>query len=148
MTTKQTAPGRGATADRFLVYSALGYAIGMVVHGVDHAIRGVTGDDAQAAWPGTVQVVAAILTLAVSAGALALVFRGHRLAPVAAVLIGFGSATVFVLVHLLPRWIALSDSFVAAQAGARVTTYSWATAALEIATALVFGVAGVRAFGR
>lgn len=134
-----------ATPSRLLTYAAVGYAVGMVVHGLDHAMRGFTTDDHHAAWPGWLQIVMAVLTLVVSALALALVISGQRYAPVAAIIIGFGSFAVFLTIHVLPRWGILSDSFMTAESGAMVTTYSWATAVLEMATALAFGIAGVRA---
>ena len=131
-------------ADRSLRYAAFGYAIGMVVHGSDHAFRGLTGDNHHAAWPGSVQIVMATLTLAISALILALVLSGHRHAPVAAIVIGFGSAAVFLLIHTLPAW-GFNDSFVSPESGARVTAFSWVTAAMGIAAALWLGLVGVRA---
>lgn len=120
-----------------LRYAALAFAVGLAAHGVDHAIRGFDVVSSEVAVAGNIQVVAAMITVA-------LVFIGHRLAPIAAVLIGAGSALGFTAAHLLPTWSAFSDSFVTPAPGAGVTAYSWLTALLEIGTALAFAVAGAR----
>lgn len=147
MATNETAPTRTprGAADRSLIYAAVGYAIGMGVHGIDHAFRGLTADEQHAVWPGSVQIVMAALTLAIPALTLVLVVSGHRHASVVAVVVGFGSATIFLLIHLLPEWRGLNDSFMSAESGAHVTAYSWATAAVGIAAALWLGFAGTRA---
>lgn len=118
-----------------LRYAALAFAIGLAVHGVDHAIRGFDVVSGEVAVAGNVQLVAAMVTVA-------LVFLGHRWAPRAAILIGAGSALGFSAAHLLPTWSAFSDSFVTPAPG--VTAFSWVTALLEIGTALVFAVVGAR----
>lgn len=123
-----------------LRYSALAFAIGLAVHGVDHAIRGFDVVSGEVAVAGNVQLVAAMVTVA-------LVFLGHRFAPTAAILIGAGSALGFSAAHLLPTWSAFSDSFVTPAPGAGVTAFSWLTALLEIGTALAspFGARQLRA---
>ena len=144
MTTDETTSVKPATEalNRPLMWAASGYAIGMVIHGSDHAFRGMTGDSHHAAWPGSVQIVMAMLTLVIAALAVASVVFRYRHASVAAMVIGFGSATVFLLIHVSPEWGGFNDSFVSAQSGAQVTTYSWATAAIGIAAAVALGLAG------
>ncbi|WP_280424733.1 hypothetical protein [Nocardia carnea] len=127
--------------------AALSFTVGMTVHGVDHAVRGFTGDDHHAAWPGSLQLVMAALTVVVSAVALVFAFRGGRSGALIVSVIGFGSAAIFLVIHLSPAW-GINDSFVEADAGARVTAYSWVTATLGIAGALALGVAGACAVAR
>ncbi|MDF3311055.1 hypothetical protein P3H15_39330 [Rhodococcus sp. T2V] len=148
MTTDDATSLRPATEalNRPLLWAAFGYAICMVIHGSDHAFRGLTGDDHHAVWPGSVQIVMAVLTVAISALAVASVLWRYRYASVAAMVIGFGSASVFLLIHVSPEWGGFNDSFVSAQSGAQVTAYSWVTASIGIAGAVAFGLAG--AFSR
>lgn len=89
-------------------------------------------------------MAAAVLTLAISALMLRLVLTAYRHADVAAIVIGFGSATLFLVVHLLPQWIAFTDSFVTSDTGAHVTAFSWITAVAGILAALWLGIVGVR----
>lgn len=126
---------------RGLRYAALAFALALAAHGADHAIRGFSVVTTQISWAGNIQIVGAII-------AVALVYLGHRLAPVAAMTMGFASAAGFSAAHLLPTWSAFSDSYVTPAAGAGVTAYSWVTAVLEISTALVFGVVAVRVWRR
>lgn len=139
--TESTLLDRAAGGDRFLLYSAVAFAIGLTSHGIDHAIRGFDVVSTQVSWAGNFQVVTALITLA-------LVIVGNRWGPVAAILIGAGSAIGFSAAHLLPTWSAFSDSYVTPAPGAGVTAYSWVTAVLEIGTAAVFAVAGARALRR
>lgn len=136
--TESTWLDRAAGGDRFLLYSAIAFAIGLTSHGIDHAVRGFEVVSTPVTWAGNFQIVSALLTLA-------LVLIGHRWGPIAAILIGAGSAIGFSAAHLLPTWSAFSDSYVTPAPGAGVTTYSWVTAVLEIGTAAVFAVAGARA---
>ncbi|MEV6340474.1 hypothetical protein AB0M12_37850 [Nocardia vinacea] len=147
MATNKTAPIRrpGGTGYHRLKHAACGYAIGMVVHGGDHAFRGLTGDTHHATWPGSVQLVMATLTLVISAFTVVLAFSGHRYASAAAMVIGFGSAAVFLLIHMLPGWGAFNDSFVSAPSGSRITPFSWVTAVVGISASVALGLAGVRA---
>ena len=148
MTTNQTAPRSPAQTKtgRFLKYAAFCYAVGMIVHGSDHLLRGLTGDDRQASWPGAVQIVMAALTVGVSALAIAVALSDCRHAAVASMIIGFGSAAVFLAIHVLPSWASFTDSFVSAEAGARVSDYSWITASFGISAAFVLGLAGADSF--
>lgn len=146
MAANETVPTRrpAGAADRLLKYAAFGYAIGMAVHGSDHALRGLTVDHHHAVWPGGVQIVMAMLTVALSALILTLVLSRQRRAPIAAIVIGFGSAAIFLLIHMLPAW-GYNDSFVSAGSDARITAFSWVTAVVGISAALLLGFAGLRA---
>lgn len=126
---------------RGLRYAALAFAIALVVHGVDHGIRGFSVVSTEVAWAGNIQIVGAII-------AVTLVYLGHRWAPVAAMTMGFASAAGFSAAHLLPTWSVFSDSFVTPAAGAGVTAYSCVTALVEISCDLVFGIVAVRVWRR
>jgi hypothetical protein len=72
------------------------------------------------------------------------VLRHRPRAAETAVLVGFGSAALFVYAHLLPTFLpAFQDSFTS---GPRinVTWFSWLTAVAEIGTGLLFGYAGLQ----
>jgi hypothetical protein len=80
--------------------------------------------------------------------AIFLAVSGHRRAPAAAIVVGFGSAVLFTYAHLLPSYFpAYQDSFVS---GPRigVTWFSWVSAAAEIGTGIVFAIAGILAVSR
>ena len=79
--------------------------------------------------------------MALTALAVVLVLRGHRLAPLVAVSAGTGLAIGFLAVHWLPGWGEFSDSFV--DGGAAVT--SMVASLLEVAGAVWLAVAGWRA---
>ena len=124
--------------DRLLRYSAIAFIVTVAIHGGDHLYRGIEEQSPQVVSGGTVQGVFGAI-------AVWLVFRGHRAAPAAALVVGFASALLFSVAHLLPTWGAFSDSYVTPAAGAGVTWFSWATALLEISADLLFGFAGLRA---
>jgi hypothetical protein len=120
------------------VASGVVFAVALLVHGADHARRGVTELQPTVFWLGNAQTIGALV-------ALFLVFTGHRWGPAAAVAIGFASAIGFTVVHLLPDWGPLSDAFPGAGSHAGVTAFSWFAAVFEIAADLGFGAAGVYA---
>src|SRR5437016_2106180 len=91
-------------SERLLMASGVVFAVALLVHGADHARRGVGELQPTVLWLGNAQTVGAL-------AALFLVFTGHRWAPVAAIAIGFASAVGFAVVHLLPDWGLLSDAF-------------------------------------
>jgi hypothetical protein len=112
------------------------FAVALVVHGADHARRGVGELEPAVFWLGNLQTVAALT-------ALFLVFTRHRWAPAAAIVVGFASAIGFTVVHLVPDWGALSDAFPNAPGHADVTAFSWFAALFEIGADLAFAAAGV-----
>ena len=118
---------------RLLRYACLLYAIGLVAHGADHLRSGRDVLTPEVAWAG-------ILTTIVGMTVIALVFSGHRLAPLAAAAFGFSNAAAVAAVHLLPHWSAFSDAFPGAGLGVAAT--SWAAVLIEIAGLLALGAAG------
>jgi hypothetical protein len=127
--------------DRVLIYAALFYGAGFLIHNADHIRRGLSVEPTGVLIAGS---LAGILQLA----AIIAVLAGHRLAPLLAVAVGFPDALGISAVHLLPHWSSsLSDAFPGAH-GTGVTALSWAAASIEIAGALAFGLAGLYALRR
>jgi hypothetical protein len=127
-----------ASADRYLRWAAIAFAIGFGIHGLDHMRRGMSAS------PPAVMVGGMIQGLFVAA-AVVMALMGRRRAPEAAIAVGFGSAVLFTYAHLLPTFLPdLQDSFVT---GPRinVTWFSWLSAVTEIGTGIVFAIAGLRA---
>ncbi len=118
---------------RLLRYACILYAIGLVAHGADHLRRGMDVLTPEVAWAGTLTTVMGLILIA-------LVFSGHRLAPVAAAAFGFSNAAGVAAVHLLPHWSAFSDAFPGGELGVEAT--SWAAVIIEIAGLLALGAAG------
>jgi Na+-transporting methylmalonyl-CoA/oxaloacetate decarboxylase beta subunit len=128
-------------SERLLMASGVVFAVALLIHGADHARRGVGELQPTVLWLGNAQTIGAFV-------ALFLVFTGHRWGPAAAIAIGFASAVGFTAVHLLPDWGPLSDAFPAAAHHTGVTAFSWFAALFEIAADLAFGAAGVYALRR
>ena len=123
---------RGAKALR---YAAAFYAAAWAIHTGDHLVRGFGAVTTQVTVLGTTAAVLQVV-------AIAMVFTRHRLAPIAAVAIGFPDGIGIAAVHLLPHWSAFSDAFPGAH-GTGVTGFSWVAAVVEITGALAFGAAGL-----
>jgi len=140
-----TAPTSSAAlahaGDRVLQSTAVVFLAAVVLHGGDHLRRGTDAVTTHVFWAGSVQILLALV-------AVALVFRGHRLAPLAAIAVGFPSAVGFAAAHLLPHWSAFSDAFTGSQPGPDVTPFSWVAALFEIVADIAFGWAGVVALRR
>ena len=124
---------RATTPQRFLHAAAIAFAIGFSVHAFDHARRGLTSAPTRVIVLGTLQGICAVV-------AVWMVLSGRGRAPMAAILVGFGSALLFTNGHLLP---ISPDSYVS-DAHPSVTWFSWVTAFAEITTGVVFGIAGLR----
>jgi hypothetical protein len=122
--------------ERNFRWAAVVFGVAVALHGVDHVRRGMDALPPAVMIAGMVQLVLAAVTIG-------LVFARSRWAPYAATVIGFVSAVGFTAAHLLPTWGFFSDSFINAPPAARVTTFSWVTALLEIAADVAFGVVGV-----
>ncbi|HET6733080.1 hypothetical protein [Mycobacterium sp.] len=126
-----------ATSRRFLKVAAIAFAGAFGLHGLDHLLRGMTASPMPVMVGGFIQGIFVVI-------ALVLILREHPLARPAAIVVGFGSATLFVYAHLLPTFLdGYQDSFVS---GPRfnVTWYSWFTAVAEIGTGLILGYVGMR----
>jgi len=125
------------TADPLRVAGVV-FAVALLVHGADHFRRGMDVITPEVFWLGNLQIALSIVTLV-------LVFRGHRWAPVFAIVTGFASAIGFSAAHLLPHWSAFSDAFTGAHHAPHVTAFSWFAACFEIVAGLALGIAGLRA---
>ena len=108
------------------------FAVALAVHAFDHLRRGMDVLTPAVFWLGNFQSVVAVVTLV-------LVVRRHRLALPFAVFIGFASATGFVVVHLVPHFGPVSDSFCGAHPAPHVTGFSWFAALFEIGADLLLG---------
>jgi hypothetical protein len=121
-------------ANHQLRYAALLYAIGLAVHTADHFRRGTDVLTPQVYWAGILSTAAALF-------AISLVVFDARPASVVAASVGFANAIGVAAVHLLPSWSAFSDAF----PDSGVDSLSWAAVLFEIATAVLFGAAGLYA---
>jgi hypothetical protein len=117
--------------DRLLRTTAIIFALALLVHGADHVRRGLQ-------LPSRVAVVGGLQFL-LGMIAVALVLRGHRLGPVAAIAVGLPSVVLFTYGHLVPVG---TDPYVGAAAADDVTAFSLITAVFEIGADLAFGLAG------
>jgi hypothetical protein len=118
-----------------LRWAAVVFAIGFTVHGLDHLRRGMSASPMFIMVGGTVEALFVGL-------AVALVLTHRLRAPLSAIMVGFGSALVFTYTHLLPTFLpGYQDSFVSPP-HVNVTWFSWFSAAAEIGTGIVFGLAG------
>jgi len=120
-----------------LKVAAVAFWLGVGIHGFDHLIlRGMDASPVPVVVVGVIQIV--LVNIAVW-----LALTDHSSAPVWAVGIGFASAVLFTLAHVVPKWWFLSDSFLE-PVSPGVTWFSWVTAAAEIVTALGFAVVGLQ----
>lgn len=122
----------------FLRWAAEAFLIGWGIHALDHLRRGMSASPRFIMAIGGAQGV-----LVVAAVLMAFTYRAR--APLAATVVGFGSAVGFTYAHLLPTLLpGYQDSFISAP-HINVTWFSWLSALTEISTGLVFGFAGVEA---
>jgi hypothetical protein len=119
------------SARRHFRYAALAYALGFLLHNLDHFRRGIDVLTSEVLWLGSISGAVAI-------AAIALALVGHRLAPAIAVAHGFTQAVGVAAVHLLLAGGVYTDSLSAA--GADI--WSWGAVLVEIGTAFLFGAAG------
>jgi hypothetical protein len=133
----QISPTRDNATD-ILRWTAITFAIGFGIHGLDHMRRGMSAS------PPFIMVGGMIQGLFVAV-AVVMALTRHRRAPEAAIAVGFGSAVVFTYAHLLPTFLpGYQDSFISLP-HINVTWFSWFSALTEIGTGIVFAIAGVRA---
>jgi hypothetical protein len=129
---------KSPTANRALTWARIAFAAAVGVHGLDHLRRGMVASPPSIMIGGMIQGVFVV-------AAVVLVVRRHRLAPEAAIVVGLGSAALFVYAHVLPTFLpSYQDSFTS---GPRinVTWFSWLTAGAEIGSGLILGYVGVQA---
>jgi hypothetical protein len=126
------------TARRSATVAMIVFAAAFGLHGIDHLRRGMAASPPSIMIGGMIQGFFVVV-------AVVLVLRQQRWASEAAVVVGFGSAALFVYAHLLPTFLpSYQDSFTS---GPRinVTWFSWLTAVAEIGTGLLLGYVGLRA---
>lgn len=123
--------------DRSLRTAAVVFAAGWTVHNADHLRRGVDAVTRHVLVGGLVVGVLAVT-------AIWLVVAGHRLAPYAAVAVGFSTAVAVSAAHLLPDWGVFSDAL----PGGDVDAVTWAAVVAELVGALALGFAGLRVLRR
>jgi hypothetical protein len=122
----------------FLRWAAIAFVIGFGIHGLDHLRRGMSAS------PTFIMVGGSVQALFVAA-AVVMMFTHRTRAPLAAILVGFGSGLLFTYAHLLPTFLpGYQDSFISLP-HINVTWFSWFSALTEIGTGIVFGFAGIRA---
>lgn len=126
---------RADTAERRLNWATALYVAGLIAHTADHIRRGTAVISPEVFWLGILSTTAGLSTVA-------LIVARHRLAPLAAALVGLPVAVGVAAVHLLPHWSALSDAFPGA-VGTGITPFSWAVVLVEIAGSLAMGLAGL-----
>ena len=122
--------------DQILRWAAVLFGVAVALHAADHLRRGMDVIPPAVMVTGVIQMVLATVTVV-------LVVTGSRSAPYAAIAIGFLSAGSFTAAHLLPPSGFFSDSFINAAPAARVTTFSWISAILEIGADIVVGLVGI-----
>jgi hypothetical protein len=126
------------TARRPLTVAVIVIAAAFGLHGIDHLRRGMAASPPSIMVGGMIQGIFVVV-------AVVLILRHHRWASWAAIVVGLGSAMVFVYVHLLPTFLpSFQDSFIS---GPRinVTWFAWLTAVAEVGTGLVLGYVGLQA---
>jgi hypothetical protein len=105
----------------------------IVIHDLDHVRQG-RALNSELFGLGAVALITAMVSLLLAS-------RGHRLAPVAAVIVGFGNVIGIALVHIAPHWGPLSDPY----AAAHVDWFSWTVIFAMMLVAFMLGVTGLRA---
>ena len=116
-----------------LARATLAVVVTQVLHDLDHVRQGRSAS--------TEVAVAAALAWVATIVLVVLVVRRHRQAGLYAAVFGATIAIGFVLVHGLPRWSALSDSY----GDANVDALSWVLAAIPFAAGLVLAACGLQA---
>jgi hypothetical protein len=125
-------PAVAERGDRLLAAAATLFAVAVVIHNSDHLRRGIDSVRKDVFWVGTAGIL-------VEVGIVVLVLARHRVAPLAAVAVGWSLAPAYVLVHFLPERSWLSDSL---PSGVDVSAMTWFAASLEVVAAFALGLAG------
>jgi len=124
--------------DRLLRWTATLFTAAVLIHGADHARRGVDTINLDVFWLGA-------SAIALEVAVVVLAFQRHRLAPLVAIATGFPLAVGYLVVHFLPERTLFSDSFTS---GDDVSLLSWSAASLETVAAMVLGIAGLAVMRR
>jgi hypothetical protein len=106
-----------------------------VAHALDHAFNQGQG----------LKAIGLVGGLGVAASLLAVILclRGARIAALLTTVVGFTEAIGFSLIHLAPKWSAISDPYYEA---AGVNGFSWVVLVLSVALAVYAGVVGLKAW--
>jgi hypothetical protein len=88
-----------ASANRYLRWAAIAFALGWGVHALDHLRRGMSASPHPIMVGGMIQGVFVVVAIAMVA------VTGRRRAPEAAIAVGFSSAVLFTYAHLLPSFL-------------------------------------------
>ena len=118
--------------DRLVLRAAAFFTVAVLLHGADHARRGVDTIGREIFWLGVAAMVLEV-------GVVVLACQRHRLAPLAAAVAGFSLTAGYVAVHFLPARSWASDSLTS---GVDVSPLSWGAASLEVVAATVLGIVG------
>ena len=109
-------------------------AVLLGLHVADHALR-------QHAGPTGVGAIPAVLGAVAILGSLVLTMRRSPHAPLAALVVGAGTAVGFLVIHMTPHWSAFSDSYF----DRPVDALSWTNMLTNVAAAVLLAVAAVQA---
>lgn len=112
--------------------TAIVFVIAVLLHNGDHFRRGGDSVSALVFWLGSAGMILEV-------GVVALVLGRHRLAPIAAAVVGASLAIGYGVVHFTPRRDFFSDSFI----GTHAATVSIMAAGLEMGAAVALAAAGV-----
>src|ERR1700694_4645582 len=94
------------TVSHRMTVAAIAFAAAFGLHGIDHLRRGMAASPMSIMIGGLIQGLFAVV-------AVLLVLRQRPRASQAAIVVGFGSAVLFVYAHLLPTFLAsYQDSFI------------------------------------
>jgi hypothetical protein len=121
------------TRHRRLVAATWLFAAGTAIHLFDHLRRGQSSVSEGLTWAGNLSTILQVVLLT-------LLFTRHRLAPLAAVAIGFPLAFGFAAAHWLPEWSPLSDPLW------QIDTWTWfstVASITEVLGAFLVGLAGL-----
>ena len=120
-------------ADRRLCQAGVAFAVGSAVHVADHLRRGQGSITDVLYVLGNVALVPQVVVIT-------LILTRHRLAPMAAAVVGVPLAVGFAAAHWLPHWSALSDPVWKIHPD---TWFSYLASTSEIVGALAIAVTGV-----
>jgi multisubunit Na+/H+ antiporter MnhB subunit len=109
----------------------------MILHAADHLRQGIGDLTPEVLWGGVALGAVVLATLP-------LTLRRHPRAPLAAAVVGLGTAAAVSASHLAPHWSAFSDPY----PDLSVDAWSWGAMLAEIVAALAFAVVGLGAFRR
>jgi quinol-cytochrome oxidoreductase complex cytochrome b subunit len=123
-----------STGRNRLTIAATAFLAANLLHGIDHERQGTERLTTEVKAGGVVLTLLAILALIV-------VLRRSSRAPLVATAVGFWAAINVSAAHIAPHWSALSDSYSEVDADA----LAWSVMLLEVATALLLAIVGLRA---